>query len=408
MHGRIDPHHTAVAVGTVGFLQGVNRGVAVIGDPGDAGVVVLGDLNVQNDGVVAAAGAGIAKEIAQRVGNQGACRLVKINFVEPVGMGSDDHIHAVFLHQIDDAFLGVAVAVGALAAPVEHGDGDVRLFCSRIFQHLGDAVGVNGLVGGVIVGVEQIHAVFTAGRQAHTAEALGEGHEGHLDALGFTDGVALGPVEIILAGIGTQGFHACIVDGSEGGFQADEAVVDGTGIGHLHQVHAAAAQGIQQAIGCRGPLGAIGLTHDVAFQIQHRQVCLGKQGSHVDEGPGEIVAGHGQAGFYHAVGDIQVTGGPDVDGGGAVLLGKGLRLRLGGFGGLGGHRSFRLRSVHHTGIPDDGQHTHSADDQQNGDGDQTGLQPLLFRFLLFAHFFPPLTAFIHFVIVGSHGRFSFF
>ena len=87
MHGRIDPHHTAVAVGTVGFFQGVNGGVAVIGDPGDAGVVVLGDLNVQNDGVVGGTPLRVAKEVTQRVGNQRTGGFIKDNVVEWKNIG---------------------------------------------------------------------------------------------------------------------------------------------------------------------------------------------------------------------------------------------------------------------------------------------------------------------------------
>ena len=54
---------------------------------------------------------------------------------------------------------------------------------------------------------------------------------------------------------------------------------------------------------------------------------------HIQEGPGKIIAGGHQTGFHHAFGNVQVTGSPDMDGGGGIAAG-------GGF--LGFPRSFHL------------------------------------------------------------------
>ena len=92
------------------------------------------------------------------------------------------------------------------------------------------------------------------------------------------------------------------------------------------------------------------------------------------------------AGGHRRIVDVQVTGCPDMDGGGFVLLRQ--TLGLGGFRGFGGSfRCFGGDLKFYTGIPDDGDHANRTDHQQNGSHDQTGFQPLLLIFLLLAHFF---------------------
>src|SRR5699024_5163808 len=99
----------------------------------------------------------------QGVGNQGAGGLVVLNFLDVVGVGADDGVHPVGLKQLFDGLLGVADGVVVLAAPVEHGNGDVRLLLLHRRHNGGDFVPVDALVGAVVVLIEHIHAVFAAG-----------------------------------------------------------------------------------------------------------------------------------------------------------------------------------------------------------------------------------------------------
>ena len=88
-HGLVDADHPTVAV-SFAFFQSVDGDVAEIGDLGGFQVLVLGDLNIQDDGVVAASQGGIAVEVPQGVGHQLAGLLVQLDFLDQVGMGADD------------------------------------------------------------------------------------------------------------------------------------------------------------------------------------------------------------------------------------------------------------------------------------------------------------------------------
>ena len=256
-----------------------------------------------------------------------------------MGVGADDHIHTVLLHQIHNLGLGFADLVAVDAAPVEHSHGDIRLLGGNLTENAGNALLVHLLIVGIVVGVQQVHAVLTARRKAHAAQALGKGHKGHLNALNIADGIAAGFVEIRGGGVGSQRLHARSADIIQGGVQADEAIIDGIGVRHLNQVHAYTFQIGQQFRGGGSGFGAVGLPAEVALHIHNRHIPHRQLGSHIHESPAEIIARGADAGVHHGIGDIQVAYGADVDGGNGVLgSAAGLGGRLGG--GRGGGRCF--------------------------------------------------------------------
>ena len=179
---------------------------ALYGDetgPGGAHVIVPGDLNIQNDGVGGAGLASVTEEIAQRVGNQGIFLPVEFHLMEHVGMGTQDHIHTLIDHQLRNILLGIKHGIVVFRAPVEHGNGDIRLFRPDTLQNGPDSVVIDLLVLGIVVHKKLIDAAFTACRQTQAAHALGKGHHSDLDALDIADGIALGLLEFRRGGIGT-------------------------------------------------------------------------------------------------------------------------------------------------------------------------------------------------------------
>ena len=246
-------------------------------------------------------------------------------------MGADDGVHPVGLKQLFDGLLGLADGVVVLAAPVEHGDGDVRLLLLHRRHNGGDFVPVDALVGAVVVLIEHVHAVFAAGGEGHGVHALGKGHKGDAHTRHFADGIALGLLVFLVAGIGPQGLHAGGPDVLQGGAKAQSALADGVGVGHLNQVHPGAVEGLRQRLGS-GAGGAVGLSHQQAFKVQHGKVSIRQQAGHILEGLC-IVPGFAP-GLNHGVGDVQVACRCHVNHGGG---GKGC-----GFCGLGGLEGFLL------------------------------------------------------------------
>ena len=285
---------------------------------------------------------------------------------------------------------------------MEQSDGDVRLLRFHSLQNAGDAGAVDLVVGAGVVLIEDVHQIIVSGGKSPAAQTFGKGHEGNLDALSFRDGVALGLLELGLRSERTHRLQARRPDGLQGGSQANQAVVDGAGIGHLDQVNARVAQSIQQFPGGRGGVAAIGFAADVALQVQHGQIRVGQSGRHVHEGAGVIVAAHGYTGVDYSVGHVQVTRCLDVDGGfGAFLSAGGRFCRLGGLlGGTGLRRHCRLGTVGTAGEehnPRRTQHQHHR--RQN----QRDTKPLSLGLLLSALGFPLFTAHIHFIVVQRHG-----
>ena len=206
-NGIVDADHTAVAV-TFILGQNVNGRIGVIRDLRLAGLVVHGDLQIQNDGVIGAAAGAIAKEISQGIGHQLSRRLVEGDLVDHMGMGADDGIHALLLHQGGDGLLGTADGIIVFAAPVQQGHCQIRLFRLRTAQDLCDPVRIDILIGSGVVGVQQIHAVFVAGRHTPAVHTLGEGDKGDFDAIHLTDGVTLCLAELLRGGEGTHRLQA--------------------------------------------------------------------------------------------------------------------------------------------------------------------------------------------------------
>ena len=321
-----------------------------------------------------------------------------------MGVGADDHIHAVFLHQGHNLLLGLTDLIVVHAAPVEHGHRQIRLFRRHILKDAGNALFVDDFVGGLVVLIQKVHALLAALRHTHTAHALGKGHKGNLDALHIADGVALGLAEVPNGGVGPQRLHARVADGIQGGIQADEAILDGIGVRHLDQVHTGILQVGQQLHRSGGRFGAIGLPAEVALHIHNRHIGGSQLRGHIPEGPGIIVARRHNTRVHGGVGHIQVTHGPDVDFGNGILdhtAGGGFRCLGGGLGG-GIHSGYRLavrRLMGHAvnGNNAAGKDRHCQDQQEN--------HPALGPFHLFSGLFPLLTAAVHFVIVQRHPGF---
>ena len=168
-HRLVDAHYTAVAVGAFRLADRVNGGVAVIRHFGGAGAGILGDLQIQNDGVIGAAPGGVAEEVPQRIGHQRACQLIVLEGLHRMGVGADNYVHALLFLQVDDALLGVADVVVVFAAPVEQGDGDVRLLRFHSLQNAGDAGAVDLVVGAGVVLIEDVHQIVVSGGKSPTA-----------------------------------------------------------------------------------------------------------------------------------------------------------------------------------------------------------------------------------------------
>ena len=116
--------------------------------------MVLGDLHIQDDGVIGAAPCGVTEEITQGIGNQGAGGLVIVDLLHQMGVGAQDQAHAVLLQELDDVLLRGADGVVVFAAPVEQGHGEVRLFGFHRAENVGNALGIHLFIGGVVVQVQ--------------------------------------------------------------------------------------------------------------------------------------------------------------------------------------------------------------------------------------------------------------
>ena len=114
------------------------------------------------------------------------------------------------------------------------------------------------------------------------AEALGEGDEGDLDALHRADGIALIALEVLVIGVNAHRLHAGTANPPDGGDQTGHALVDGIGIGQLHQIHAAIRQRLRQRLGGRMAV-AIGLAGEHALKIHSCHIRLSQQVTHIQE-----------------------------------------------------------------------------------------------------------------------------
>ena len=325
-------------------------------------------------------------------------------------MRSQNDVHPILLHQGNQRILGAAGILAVLivlAAPVYQRHHNVRLFRLHIAQDGFDLILVQGLIGAVVIFVQQIHQILISRGKAPAAQALGKGHKGNFDSLGFRNGVALGLVELRLRGKGPHRLHARRADALQGRRQAVQAVVDGAGVGHLNQIHAAPAQTLQQLIGRRGGGAAVGLAVDISLKIQHRQICVRQHRGNVLEHAAVIIAAHRHTGRDHAVGDVQVSRRPEVDGGdGISLKGRGC---LGGllrcFGLNCGLLTGFLGTLELPGQPPD---AHAADDQHQCRQHRRAAHPPHLGLLAFPLGFPFFTALIHFFVVKGHARSSRF
>ena len=325
-------------------LQGVDGGIIPAGEVDLAGGMDLGDLHAEDDGIIGTGHHRVAEEIAQRVGNQRVGDGVIVHLLDQMGMGAEDDVHAALLQLLADLLLGGADLLVVLAAPVDHGDGDIRLLLGHIAQHPGDAVGVHLLVVGGVILVQKVHAVLAAGRQAQIVHALGEGHDGDADAVDVDDLIAAGLAEGGAVGEGTQGLQAHPVHDLQGGDQTGDTLADGGGIGGLDRVHADGLQGLGQLQGSRAGLRAIAAAAEIALEIQQGQIRAAENGGHIQEGLGKIIAVFMGSVVQHVIRHIQVTGRRQPDHRGAALGLGSLRLAGGGIPRRGGQ--CRLGGLH--------------------------------------------------------------
>ena len=172
---------------------------------------------------------------------------------------------------------------------MEQGDGNIRLLGIGRFQNGGDPRSVYFLVGAGIVAIEQIYAVFAAGRQTQTAHTLGKGHDGHPDALDADHGIAAAVLEFFIAAVNTQRLQAGAADSIQGLLHADDAVGDGIGIGQLQHVHTGGFQRLRHGLGRGGRCSAVRCAVEIAFKIQHRQIGIRQSRNNILEHFGVIV-----------------------------------------------------------------------------------------------------------------------
>ena len=174
-----------------------HRGIAVARDLRLPCFVVLSNLQIQEDGILRTGPFSVTKEITQRIGNQCSCLLIKFNFLNIVGMGADDGIHTLFEHQIPNLFLGFAVGVIVLTAPMQQCNGHIRIVFFDVAQDLCYTLRIYIMVVAGIIAVEQIHALLTAGRQCHIIHALRKRHNCDPQATGIKNVIATGFVKLL-------------------------------------------------------------------------------------------------------------------------------------------------------------------------------------------------------------------
>ena len=369
--------------------------------------MILGDLHVQNDGILGAALGAVAVEIAQRIGHQEILLLIQGNLVNHVGVGTDDDVHAFLLHQGDDALLGIIDGIVVLRAPMEHGDGHIRPLRGYAAQDFSDSIGIHIPVGTFVVHIELIDAILAALRQAQRTHTLGEGHHRHGDTLYLADGIALGFTELLRRGEGAHGLDARGTDIIQGLVQTDQAVIDGVGIGHLQDIHTGTCQRVHQLLGGGTGIGAIGFAYQNTLKIHHGQIRVGQHMGHIYKCLGIIITQGGSAGSNHQIRHIQVARSLDMDGGHTFLRGLGgnfLGRRL-GHGNAGGS-AFAGGSLA-AAISGQSENRRATDYDHRSGNDQPYLQFTLLLELLLPHLFPPLPALIHFIPVKGHRLPSF-
>jgi len=245
-------------------------------------------------------------------------------------MGADDGVHTVIKQQVLDVFLGGAVGIVILTAPVNHGDDDIGILVGCIAQHALDLGGIDLLIVAGIVLIEEIDAVFTALGQGHSVHALGKCHKGHPDAVNFLDHIAAGISVFLIGGVCAQALKSCVSDGLEGSLQAVHSVIDNFGVGHLQHIHTGVLQGGKHLGRCRAQLRTVGAAAQNALKIQQGIVCIGQQRYHIQEHLRKIKGD--SAGCHQFIGHIQVAGSGNMDHrvgipGGFLLGGLHHRLR---------------------------------------------------------------------------------
>ena len=178
---------------------------------------------------------------------------------------------------------------------MEHRHDDVGVLGLGRIQPVENCGGIHLAVVGVIVGVEEVHAVLGIEGQTHVVEALGEGDEGDLNSVDLPDDVAAGGAGV--AGVGTHRVDAGGVEDIDGGGQAAESVHNGIGVGGLENVEADVAEILRQdvrRVEVRRGAGIAGVRRgatEIEFQIAHGEVGAGGVGLDGRERISEIV-GH--------------------------------------------------------------------------------------------------------------------
>ena len=249
-----------------------------------------------------------------------------------MGMGTDDGIHTLCLQQTHNGFLGVADGIVILTAPMEHGNGQIRLFRSHIVQDFRDPFPVQLLVGAVIVFIEHIDAVLTALGQGHAIHTFGKCHKGDPHTLDIPNGVALAGLIGPLICIHTQRLHACFLHIFDGSLQAGNTLVDGIGIGKLDKVHTCSVQRLGHALGGGTGGVTVGSAAQIALKVEYRNIAVRQQVGNIQEGIGIVILR--TAGCHNSVRHIHIAGRHQMDHCGTL----GGLLRGGGHSGL-----FRLR-----------------------------------------------------------------
>ena len=410
MHGIGDPHHPQ---GLVLLMDSENGRIGEVLHPCFTGFVILGNLQIQNHRIFRTGPFSVAEEVTQRVSNEGSPLPIQLHLLDKVGVGADDGVHAVIQQEIFNGLLGGADLVVVLTAPVDQGNGNIGLILRHGLQHALDAVGIHLLIGRIVVFVEHIDAVLTAGRQTHGVHTLGKGHDGNLNAAHIPDGIATGTAELVPAAESAYALQSGGLNGIQRCGKTCHAVVNGVGIGHLDQIHAGTLQRHQHALGHRLVSTAVGSADHIALQIHHRQITGRQQRQNVHKGRAIVLAL--TAGGHHIVGDVQVTCRQQMDHGLARFLGflsehgaLGFR-RLGR--GLGIVRTVRFRLSHRrfcggalglgSGQDNNGNDRHT-DHQHHCHNDQLQHQSLLLFAALLLQLLPPGTAPIQFFIFHRH------
>ena len=281
-------------------------------------------------------------------------------------MAADDDVHAVLGQSVGNLLLGGADFRLVFAAPVDHGYNDVGVFGLGGLHGGSDARGVDGVIGGGVVGVQQVHAVFRTLGDRQVVDALGKADKGHPNAVDLFDHHLI--LRLVLGGrIGAQGGHAVFPDNLDGALQSRHTVLDGIGVGRLQDIHAETGQGGSQ--GFRGTEIGIpgGFPAEIGLEVGNGHVGGGQHGADGSQGRQEIV---GAVGFL-GVGQLGVVnhdithGGKGGRGGrrqgrgivGVLLL---LLLLLGIV--VGGRRFFAAAAA---GNKDDDQKNHQGGQAQN-------------------------------------------